>query len=179
MTFRAGLVAAGLAVVGWQGAWAQSGSAGCDALVRAAQAGMEQRIQADDEQIPPPLSVRWLTCMSLFFNGIGFDVIEDFMGALVGMLTEAAVNAVCNLAREAWDATVGQIQCGITVQGFNIGFGGSLRGGTFCPTVTLGGNGPVVFGASIMAGADNTPYVGVATAPPTGYALFLPDEAAY
>lgn len=177
---RVGVAAAALALAGWQGAaWAQSASAGCDALVRAAQAGMEERIRADDEQIPPPMSVRELTCMSAFFNGTFFDVLEDFEGALVGMLTEAVVNAVCALAREAWDATIGNIQCGITVQGFNIGFGGSLRGGTFCPTVTLGGDGPAIFGASLMAGADNTPYVGVSPVPPTGYQLFLPDEAAY
>ena len=168
-----------LAMAGWHGAWAQNASAGCDALVAAAQAGMEERIRADDDQIPPPMSVRELTCMSAFFNGNIFNVVEDFMGALVGMLTDAVVNAVCGLAREAWDATIGQIQCGIVVQGFNIGFGGSLRGGTFCPTITLGGDGPAIFGASLMAGANNAPYVGVSPVPPTGYQLFLPDEAAY
>lgn len=179
MMLRAGVLAAGLAIGGWNVAYAQQSSAGCDALVRAAQSGMEERIRADDEQIAVPMSVRELVCLTAFFNGNLFDVIEDFAGALFGMLTAAVVNAICSLAREAWDATLGQIQCGIVVQGFTIGFGGSLRGGSFCPTIVVGGNGPAIFGASLMAGADNTPYVGVSPTPPTGYQLFLPDEAAY
>ena len=136
--------------------------------MRAAAAGMEARIAADDAQIQAPVSVRELTCMSFFFDGDVFNVLTDFGGYLVGMLTEAAFREACNLARQAWDATIGNIQCGIVLQGFSIGFGGSLRGGTFCPTVVLGGNGPAVWGASVMAGAVNTPYVTVSPAAPTG-----------
>jgi hypothetical protein len=178
MNLRAGFLAAGLAVSGWQAAVAQQ-SIGCDALVRAAQAGLEDRLRLDDEQIQPPMSVRSLTCMTAFFNGTLFDVIEDWEGALIGMLTDLVINAVCSLAREAWDATIGQFQCGIVIQAFTLGFGGSLRGGNFCGTITIGGDGPAIFGASLMGGADHTPYIGVSPVPPTGYQLFLPDEAIY
>lgn len=154
-------------------ALAQS-SPGCDDLQRAAAAGMEMRIAADDAQIAPPMSVRELTCMSFFFDGDIFNVVTDFGGYLVGMLTEAAFREACNLARQAWDATLGNIQCGITLQGLGIGFGGSLGGGNFCPVVSLGGNGPTIASATLSAGARYEPYIGVSPMAPTGYPVTLP-----
>lgn len=149
-------------------------SPGCEDIARAAAAGMEARIAADDEQIAPPHSVRELTCMDFFFDGNIFNVLTDFEGALVGMLTSAAFRAACDLARQAWDATLGNVQCGIALQGFNIGFGGSLGGGTFCPVVALGGNGPVLSSATLSAGARYAPYVPIAPMAPTGYPVVLP-----
>lgn len=166
------LVAAAVALP-VQVAFAQA-SPGCEDLARAAAAGMEARVAADDEQIAPPMPVRELTCMDFFFDGDIFNVLTDFEGALAGMLTSAAFRAACDLARQAWDATLGNIQCGITLQGFNIGFGGSLGGGTFCPAVALGGNGPVLASATLAAGARSAPYAGIVPMSPTGYPLVTP-----
>lgn len=154
-------------------------SPGCEDLTRAAAAGMELRIAADDEQIQPPVSVRDLTCMDFFFNGDIFNVMTDFEGALVGMLTSAAMSAACNLAREAWNATLGNIQCGITLQGFNIGFGGSLGGGNFCPVLALGGGGATLGSATLSAGARSAPYTPVSPMAPTGYPVTLPNGRAW
>lgn len=92
MTRRAGLPASAASAVllPVHAALAQW-SPGCEDIQRAAAAGMEMRIAADDAQIAPPMSVGELTCMSFFFDGDIFNVVTDFGGYLVGMLTEMAV----------------------------------------------------------------------------------------
>ena len=174
MRAKAWTLAAAAVVLPVQMAAAQS-NIGCEMIQRSAQEGMALRVAADDEQIAMPQSVMQLTCMDFFYNGNIFNVLIDFEGALIGFLTQAAFQAACGLARQAWDATIGQIQCGITITGMSIGFGGSLAGGSFCPNVVIGGNGPVLAGASLQAGAVNNPYFGYAPEPmPTGYPLGIP-----
>lgn len=174
MKARAWTLAAAAVVLPVQMAMAQT-SAGCDLLQTSAQEGMSLRVAADDDQIPMPQSVRNLTCMNFFFNGTLFNVLTDWRGALVGMLTQAAFQAVCGLAQSAWDSTLGRVQCGITLAGINLGFGGSLGGGSFCPNIVIGGGGPRLASASLGAGARNAAYFGHGMpVGPTGYPMGIP-----
>jgi hypothetical protein len=157
-------------------AWAQTGgtttgSTGCATITQAAVNGMNARIQADDSNINPPQSVTSLTCLDNFFNGVGLNLITNLLNPL--NLLQAVEGKICSLVQQSWNSLLGQVQCGLTITGFNLGFGG-LGGGLSCPRLSFGGGGPAIatIGLGLSAGSSGVGlYINGAGTAPTGYSL--------
>lgn len=150
-------------------AYAQStGSVGCAALTQAAADAISARVQADDAAIRPPNSVRNLSCLDGFFRGVGLNVISNLLDPT--SLLDAVQGQLCAAVNQAWQSALGSAQCGLTVSGFNLGFGG-FGGGVMCPRLSFGGGGPPI--GSIGTGANTTGslYVNGSPLPPSGYTL--------
>jgi hypothetical protein len=160
------------------GAWAQTGgtttgSTGCAAITQAAVNGLNARVQADDDNINPPQSVTSLTCLDNFFNGVGLNLITNLLDP--AKLLAAVEGQICNLVQQSWNSLLGQAQCGLTITGFNLGFGG-LGGGLSCPRLSFGGGGPAIatIGLGLGAGSSGSGlYINGTGTAPTGY--FLPN----
>ena len=157
-------------------AWSQTttgttttGSAGCAAITQAAENGMNARIQADDSNINPPQSVTSLTCLNNFFNGVGLNLITNLLDP--ANLLQAVEGQICNLVQQTWTSLLGKAQCGLTITGFNLGFGG-LGSGLSCPQLSFGGGGPAVGTIGLGAGgAGSGLYINGTGTAPAGYAL--------
>ena len=150
-------------------AHAQStGSVGCAALTQAAADAISARVQADDAAIRPPNSVRNLSCLDGLFRGVGLNVISNLLDPT--SLLDAVQGQLCAAVNQAWRSALGSAQCGLTVSGFNLGFGG-FGGGVMCPRLSFGGGGPPI--GSIGTGANTTGslYVKGSPLPPSGYTL--------
>ena len=148
---------------------ASDDTAGCTALAQAAAAGMAARVNADDQSIKPPQSVTQLTCLDNFFRGVGLNVLTNLLDPT--SLLNAVEGKICSTVQSAWQSAIGSAQCGLTVTGFNIGFGG-LGGGTFCPKLTFGGGGAAI--GSVGVGVGNNGgglYMNGKAQGPTGYPL--------
>lgn len=144
-------------------------TAGCTTLANAAAAGLANTIAADDQTIKPPQSVTTLSCLDGFFNGVGLNVITNLLDP-TSLLTTVE-GKICSAIQSTWQSVIGSIQCGLTVTGFNVGFGG-LGGGNFCPRLSFGGGGSTI--GSIGAGLGNGQtgqYLSGTGVPPTGYTL--------
>ena len=139
----------------------------CATLAQAAAAGMAARVHADDQGINPPQSVTKLTCLSNFFNGAGLNVITNLLDPTA--LLNSVEGQICATVQSAWQSAIGSAECGLTVTGFNIGFGG-LGGGTFCPRLTFGGGGPTIGSIGTGPGISGLSINGQGSAP-TGYTL--------
>ena len=118
---------------------ADDGSANCASITQAAAAGMAARIQADDRDIAAPRSVTTLSCLDGFFNGVGLNLITNLLDPTT--LLTAVEGKICAMVQQTWTNLIGSVQCGLTVTGFDVGFGG-LGGGNFCPRLSFGGGGP-------------------------------------
>lgn len=151
------------------------GSQGCAEISQAAAAGIAARIEADDQAIPAPESVGSLTCLDNFFNGTGLNVSMSDLdpSTILTAVASKALQQVCTAARAAWNQAVGSIQCGLTVSGWNMGFG-SLSGGNFCPRLAFGGGGPALGSASLSSGASNGFYINGRPSVPVGYTVVRP-----
>ena len=116
----------------------------CQALMQAGVQGAQGRVQADDEAIQPPRSVKTLTCLRGFFSGQGFDTLISLPNIME--MADGFANQICEAAANMWRGASGSAQCGLTVRGINLGgFGfGGLGGGAYCPTMAIGGDGPVL-----------------------------------
>jgi hypothetical protein len=151
-----------------QTATAATGSQACAALAQSAADGMNARIQADDTSINPPASVTKLSCLQNFFNGVGLNVITSLVNP--GNLLQTVEGQICNAVSAAWQQTLGTAQCGLTVTGFNLGFGG-LGGGQICPKLSFGGGGPPL--GSVATGYNTQQgyglYMNGKPTTPTGY----------
>ena len=145
-----------------------TGSVGCAALAQAAANGLAARVNADNNSINPPPSVTSMTCLDNFFNGVGLNLITNLLDPTT--LLQAVEGAICGAVRSAWNATIGQIQCGLTLTGFNLGFGG-LGGGLSCPRLTFGGGGPPIATIGLGLNANGGLYINGAGMPPSGYIL--------
>jgi len=144
-------------------------TAGCTALAQAAASGMAARFAADDQSIKPPQSVSQLSCLDNFFKGVGLNVLTNLLDPT--SLLSSVEGKICSTVQSAWQSTIGSAQCGLTVTGFNIGFGG-LGGGTFCPKLTFGGGGAAI--GSISGGLGTSGgglYINGKAQGPTGYTL--------
>lgn len=144
---------------------ASTSSSGCATLEQAAADGMAARIKADDQNIQAPQSVTKLTCLSNFFNGTGLDVITNLLDPT--NLLSAVQGRICSIAQNAWNNAIGSVQCGLTVTGFDLGFG--LGSGTFCPRLSIGGNGTPIGNFGIGTNSSGGLYLNGSAAPPTGY----------
>lgn len=148
-----------------------TGSAGCAAVVQAAADGMNNRIAADDQRINAPLSVTKLSCLSGFFNGLGLDVVTNLLNPQT--LINAVEGQICQAVQSTWTSLTGGAQCGLTLTGFNFGFGG-LGGGLSCPKLSFGGGGPPIGSVGIGNGTSGSGlYISGHGLPPTGYTLPL------
>jgi hypothetical protein len=153
-------------------AWSQTttttttGSVGCTAITQAAANGLTARVGADDQSINPPLSVTSMTCLNNFFGGIGLDVVTNLLNPT--NLLNAVEMQICNLAKSEWNALVGSAQCGLTLTGFNFGFGG-LGGGLSCPKLSFGGGGPPIGSVGLGLGSGSGLYLQGRGMAPSGY----------
>lgn len=139
-------------------------SAGCDALVRAASDALSARLQYDSQAVKKPTSVRDLTCLDGFFNGIGLQLFTNMTD--VGALLDNLGGRLCSALQSAWEAEVGSLRCGLTVTGFDFGFG-AARGNNFCPTLSIGAGGAALFQGGVGAGSGY--YLPTQTSAPTGF----------
>ena len=146
---------------------ADTGSANCTLITQAAADGITARIQADNHDITAPQSVTTLSCLDGFFSGTGLNVITDVLNP--SNLIAAVEGKICNMATQAWNSMIGSLQCGLTVTGFDLGFGG-FGGGAFCPKLVFGGGGPswCTFGVGGSASGGGVIVNGTSLAP-TGY----------
>lgn len=146
-----------------------TGSAGCAAIVQAAANGMTSRMAADAATINQPQSVTTMSCLDNFFNGTGLNLITNLLSPT--NLLKAVEGQICNALKSAWNSwTSGVSQCGITVTGFNLGFGG-LGGGFSCPKLSFGGGGPPIGTIGLGFGGLGGLYIhGIMTSPP-GYTI--------
>lgn len=148
-----------------------TGSVGCTTLVQAAANGMTARMAADQNTIQQPKSVTSLTCLNNFFNGIGLNLVTNLLNP--GTLLQAVEGQICNAVQSTWNSWLGQVQCGLTVTGFNLGFGG-LGGGLSCPKLSFGGGGPPIGTIGLGVGTHGSGsglYINGNGMAPTGYTL--------
>ena len=167
---RLGVAALAAAAVVLQPALALAadlGSANCTLITQAAADGITARIQADNHDIAAPQSVTTLSCLDGFFSGAGLNVITDLLNP--ANLITSVEGKICNMATQAWNSMLSSVQCGLTVTGFDLGFGG-FGGGNFCPRLSFGGGGPSwgTFGVGGSASGGGVIVNGTSLAP-TGY----------
>jgi len=142
-------------------------SQSCAALAQAGVDAATAQIVTEDQTIQPPQSVRGLTCLDGFFNGTGLDVLVNF--ANFGNLVGAIQGQLCAAVTNAWRSTLGTAQCGLSVSGFDLGFG-NLGGGSFCPRLNIGGNGSQLANFGVGTGGAQTGfYVNGVQQLPSGY----------
>ncbi len=130
-----------------------TGSVGCAVLAQAAANGMSARMAADQNTIQQPKSVASLSCLGNFFNGVGLNLVTNLLNP--GSLLQAVEGQVCNAVQQTWNSWLGHVQCGLTVSGFNLGFGG-IGGGLSCPSLSFGGGGPPISTIGLGAGTNGS-----------------------
>ena len=161
-------------------AWADTtmGDASCSAITQAAADAAIGRIQSDDGNVPPPMSVKNLTCLDKFFKGFGLDLITNILNPTT--LLSNVEGQICSLVSSTLSSLTGSAQCGLTITGFNLGFGSGLGAGSFCPKLSFGGGGPTwgTFGVGGAANGGGGFTVNGAAVAPTGYPV-LPNSSSY
>ncbi|MBN8925223.1 MAG: hypothetical protein J0H19_01215 [Rhodospirillales bacterium] len=146
-----------------------TGSVGCATLVQAAANGMTARMAADQNTIQQPKSVTSLSCLGNFFNGVGLNLVTNLLNP--GSLLQSVEGQICNAIQSTWNSWLGQVQCGLTVTGFNLGFGG-LGGGLSCPSLNFGGGGPPISTIGVGTnGSSSGLYINGNGMTPTGYPM--------
>jgi hypothetical protein len=146
-----------------------SSTTGCADLAQAAASGITAEIAANNQIIQPPQSVTQLSCLGNFFNGVGLNVITNFLNP--SNLLQNVEGKICNAATQAYQSAMGTAQCGLTITGFNIGGFGNLGFGNFCPSLSIGGGGPTwgTISTSLNGGNQSSLYVDGQAITPTGY----------
>ncbi|MBB2156638.1 hypothetical protein HLH33_10005 [Gluconacetobacter diazotrophicus] len=144
-------------------------SAGCEALVQAANTGMAAQLKADNATIKQPASVSTFTCLGNFFNGVGLDVLTN--GLNIASIAQAAMGEVCSALTTAWSTVEGTTQCGLTVTGLDANFNLGLGAGSFCPSLNFGGGGSTLLSSSTNGYGQTQWDVSGTTQLPDGYAL--------
>lgn len=154
-----------------------TGDANCTVITQAAADGVAARIQGDDATIRDPISVKNLTCLDGFFNGFGLNLIANLLDPTT--LLNNVEGKICSLVSSTLSSLTGAAQCGLTITGFNLGFGG-LGGGGFCPKLSFGGGGPTwgTFGTGTAASGGGGFTVNGAAIAPTGYPV-MPRSGSY
>ena len=154
-----------------------TGDAACTVITQAAADGVTARIQGDDKTIRDPISVKNLTCLDSFFNGFGLNLIANLLDPTT--LLNSVEGKICSLVSSTLSSLTGAAQCGLTITGFNLGFGG-FGGGGFCPKLSFGGGGPTwgTFGVGTTVNGGGGFTVNRAAIAPTGYPV-LPSSGSY
>jgi hypothetical protein len=168
LAFCTALTAASLSSPAWSQTTTTSGtgSVGCTAITQAAANGLTARVGADDQSINAPLSVTSMTCLDNFFNGVGLNVVTNLLNP--SNLLNAVETQICQLVKNEWNSLLGGAQCGLTLTGFNFGFGG-LGGGLSCPKLSFGGGGPPIGSIGLGVGSGSGLYIHGQGLPPSGY----------
>lgn len=153
--------------------WAQTtstGSVGCTAITQASTNGMTARVGSDDTTIQPPQSVKNMTCLGNFFNGVGLNLVTNLINP--ANILQAIQGQICSLIQQQWSSMLGSAQCGLTVTGFNMGFGG-IGGGLSCPKLSFGGGGPPIASVGIGTGSSSGSglYINGTGTLPSGYTV--------
>ena len=153
-----------------------TGDANCTLITQGGADGVAARIQGDDNSIRDPISVKNLTCLDGFFNGFGLNLIANLLDPAT--LFNNVEGKICALVSATLSSLTGSAQCGLTITGFNLGFGG-FGGGGFCPKLSFGGGGPTwgTFGVGSVLNGGGGFTVNGAALPPTGYSLQPPSGA--
>ena len=123
---------------------------------------------ADQQTIRQPSSVTNLTCLGNFFNGVGLNLVTNLLNP--ANLLQAVEGQICNAVQQTWNSFLGQVQCGLTVTGFNFGFGG-LGGGLSCPKLSFGGGGPPIGTIGLGGSGSGGLYINGSGIAPSGYTL--------
>lgn len=162
-------------------AWAQAatpttGSAACATLAQAAADGLNARVAANNASISPPASVMNLSCLQNFFSGVGLNLITSLINP--ASIVQSVEGQICQAVNTAWQNALGTAQCGLTLTGFNLGFGIGLGGGTMCPKLSFGGGGPPL--GSVSTGYNTQEGYGLyingqSPTVPTGYSALSSD----
>ena len=173
--FAGGLVLAATLSIPSRPALADTGSANCALITQAAAAGAAARIAADDRDIQAPQSIVSLTCLDGFFNGTGLNVITSLLDP--NAVLDAVKGQICNAVKTSWDRATGSVQCGLTLSGYDLGFGG-LGGGNLCPKLSFGGGGPSWGNFGLGSASSGGVLVNGASVGPTNYEL-PPNAGAY
>jgi len=152
-----------------------TGSASCAKLAQVSADAISNRIAADDASINAPKSVKTLTCLDSFFRGTGLDVVTNILNP-TNLLTSIE-GQICSAIQNAWSSSLGAPQCGITLSGFNLGFGslGNLGSGLSCPKLSFGGGGPAIASISTGGNGNGEFRVNGAGVVPAGYTLSTQD----
>jgi hypothetical protein len=146
-----------------------SGSSGCTAITQAAATGAANRIAADGKTIQQPQSVTNLTCLNSIFGASGLNLVTNLLNPQT--LLNQIEGQICQAVKQEWNSLIGSATCGLTITGFNLGFGG-LGGGLSCPKLTFGGGGPPLATFGIGSGSSGSGlYINGSGQPPTGYTL--------
>jgi hypothetical protein len=168
-TLLAGCIAVAAGPAFAQSSTTSTGSVGCTVIAQAAANGMSARIAADQNTIQQPKSVTSLSCLGNFFNGVGLNLVTNLLNP--GSLLQAVEGQLCNAVQQTWNSWLGHMQCGLTITGFNLGFGG-LGGGLSCPKLSFGGGGPPITTIGLGVGTNgsgNGLYIKGNGMLPTGY----------
>lgn len=147
------------------------GSANCGVLTQAAATAMDGRIKANNNYEKQPESVGSLSCLNGIFNASGLNLISSMLSPqdMIGSVLSDMESQICNAAQSAWSNTVGSAQqCGLSLNGVNLGLGLDTGGGLMCPSLTFGGSGPRLGSVGVGSGASNFYNNGVPQLP-TGY----------
>jgi len=152
----------------------ETGSTGCAALTQASANAINNRIQANDSYLTQPASVGGLSCLDNFFKGEGLNLITNGLdpAALLSSVAGQVETQICQAAQSAWTDATGQVQCGLSVTGVNLGLGFSGGSGVMCPSLSFGGGGPTIASASASTGGaagGNSLYINGSPTLPTGY----------
>lgn len=155
-----------------------SGGASCSVITQAAADAVANRIQADDNSIRQPMSVKSLTCLDRFFRGFGLDLLSNILDPAT--LLSNVEGQICSMVSSTLSSLTGSAQCGLTISGFNLGFGTGLGGGSFCPKLSFGGGGPTwgTFGVGAAGAGGGGFTVNGAAVAPTGYPV-LQNSSSY
>ncbi|MHA8049389.1 hypothetical protein AB3X21_22685, partial [Roseomonas mucosa] len=121
-----------------------------------------------DHRLGPGTQRGNLTCLDSFFKGVGLSVIASLLDP--GSLLDAIEGQICATVSQAWQSALGSAQCGLTISGFNLGFGG-LGGGLMCPRLSFGGGGPPIGTFGTGNNTTGSLYVNGSPLAPTGYTL--------
>jgi hypothetical protein len=165
------LMVAALPATGAVAQTATTGSVGCSTLVQAAANGMTSRMAADNQTINQPTSVTKMTCLNNFFNGVGLNLVTNLLNPTT--LLQSVEGQLCSAVTSTWNSWLGNVQCGLTVSGFNFGFGG-LGGGLSCPKLSFGAGGPPLSTIGLGVGTNgsgNGLYINGNGMTPPGYNL--------
>jgi hypothetical protein len=112
------------------------------------------------------MSVTSLTCLDNFFNGVGLNLVTSLLDP--SKLLAAVEGQICSLVKTEWNSLLGATQCGLTVTGFNFGFG--LGAGFSCPKLSFGGGGPPIGSLGVgLTGKGSGLYINGKPVSPTGY----------
>ncbi|GBQ27938.1 hypothetical protein AA0472_2545 [Acetobacter estunensis NRIC 0472] len=152
------------------------GSANCGVLTQAAANALNGRLEANNSYEKQPEAVGTLSCLDSIFSGTGLNLISNITnpGAMIDSLLNNVEGQICSAAQSAWNGTVGAAQqCGLGLNGVNLGLGLDTGGGLMCPSLNFGGDGPQLGSVGVGNSTSNFYNNGVPQLP-TGYSDTTP-----